>query len=127
MFRIEGDRKCPAAALCKLKKMTEKSGVLTEGKPVFSFPSGRNLTKSKINSTLAKLLEDFTDECHKITGHSFRAAIPSALSSFPDENSVKDVKEWGSWESSCYNKYVKHEREKKRALFSRIVSCLYRN
>ena len=70
---------------------------------------------------------DFTDEKHKITGHSFRAAIPSALSSFPTENSIEDIKEWGSWESSCYTKYMKHEREKKRALFTRIVSCLNRN
>ena len=96
-----------------MKKMAEKSGVLAEGKPVIFFPIRKKPAKSKINLTLAKLLEDFTDECHKIKGHSFWAAIPSALSSFPDENSVKDVKEWGSWESSCYNKYVKHEREKK--------------
>ena len=71
---------------------------------------------------LANLLDDFKDDCHKITGHSFWAAIPSALSSFPDENSVKDIKEWGSWESSCYSKYMKHEREKKHAV---TVSDLY--
>ena len=127
VFRINGDRKCPAAAMFRLKKLNEKNCIAMGNKPVFSFPSGRNLTKKKINEVLAKLFMDFTDDKHKITGHSFRAAIPSALSSFPAENSIEDVKEWGSWESSCYTKYTKHEREKKRALFTKIVSCLYRN
>ena len=83
VFRIEGDRKCPAAALCKLKKMAEKSGVWTVGKPVFSFPSGRNLTKSKLNSTLAKLLEDFTDECHKNYGPFFPGCNSKCFVFFP--------------------------------------------
>ena len=104
----------------------EKSGYFSVNKPVFSFPSGKNLTKKKLNLVLGNLLGDFTDERFRITGHSFRAAIPSALSAFPDKNSVNDVKEWGSWESSSYNLNLKNEKEKKRALFNRIVSCLYR-
>ena len=121
VFRIKGDKMCPASAMFLLKKLNEKNGDLVGNKPVFSFLSGKNLTKKKINDILAKLFVDFTDDKHKITGHSFRAAIPSALSSFPLENSIEDIIEWGSWESSCYTKYLKHEREKKRALFSRIV------
>ena len=106
--------------------MVDKKGYFSESKPVFSFPSGKNLTKRKLNMVLENLLGDFTDEKFRITGHSFRAAIPSALSAFPNENSVSDVKDWGSWESSSYNLYLKNEKEKKRALFEKIVSCLYR-
>ena len=126
IFRIEGNKKCPAASLHKLKILVEKNAYFSQNTPVFSFPSGKNLTRKRLNIVLKNLLHDFTDENFKITGHSFRAAIPSALSSFPDENSVKDVKEWGSWESSSYNRYLKNEREKKKILFKRIVSCLHR-
>ena len=75
---------------------------------------------------LKNLLYDFTDENSKITGYSFCAAIPSALSTFPDENSIKDVRDWGSWESYSCERYLKNEREKKKILFNRIVSCLNR-
>ena len=74
-------------------------------KPVFSFSSGKNLTKKQINLWLSTLLDDFVDSNHKITGHSFRAGIPSTLASFPDEYSVKIIKEWGMWESNCYKLY----------------------
>ena len=126
VFKIDNNKNCPAASLHRLKRMIVKKGYFSESKPVFSFPSGKNLTKRKLNWVLENLLGDFTDENFRITGHSFRAAIPSALSAFPNENSVSNVKDWGSWESSSYNLYLKNEKEKKRALFGKIVSCLYR-
>ena len=126
IFRIEGNTFCPAASLHRLKKLVEKNAYFSQNTPVFSFPSGKNLTRKRLNFVLKNLLYDFTDENSKRTGHSFRAAIPSALSSFPDENSIKNVKDWGSWESSSCDRYLKNERAKKKILFSRIVSCLNR-
>ena len=126
IFRIEGNKFCPAASIIRLMKMVEKNAYFSQNIPVFSLPSGKNLTRKRLNFVLKNLLYDFTDENSKITGHSFRAAIPSALSSFPDENSMKDVKDWGSWESSSCDRYLKNERAKKKILFGKIVSCLNR-
>ena len=123
IFKIKGNKNCPA--LRRLRKMTVSSGGYYDIKPVFSFSSGKNLTKNKINSWLANLLEDFVDSNHKITGHSFRAGIPSTLACFPDDYSVKIVKEWGMWESDSYALYTKREWEGKRARFGRIVKSLY--
>ena len=125
IFEIKGNKNCPVSALKRLKRMFEKEEKCGLSRPVFSFKTGKNLTRSKLNKWLEIILQDFVDSNHKITGHSFRAGIPSTLASFPNENTIRDIKQWGSWESNCFLKYTKQEREKRRALFSRIVSCLY--
>ena len=107
VFEIDSDKNCPAAALRRLWKMAIDTKGFSVNKPVFSFSSGKNLTKKQINLWLSTLLDDFVDSNHKITGHSFRAGIPSTLASFPDEYSVKIIKEWGMWESNCYKLYTK--------------------
>ena len=71
IYPIQKSKLCPALALIRLKKMAEKEGVWEEGKPVFTFKSGKFLTKVKLNFWLSNLLFDFTDENHKITGHLF--------------------------------------------------------
>ena len=93
IYPIQKSKLCPASALIRFKKMAEKEGVWEEGKPVFTFKSRKFLTKVKLNFWLSKLLFDFTDENHKITGHSFRAAIPSLLAAHPDISSVKEIQE----------------------------------
>ena len=125
IFEIKGDKNCPAAALRKLRKMVREKTDFKSNVPVFSFHSGKNLTKKQINLWLSSLLEDFVDSNHKITGHSFRAGIPSTLACYPDEFPNNVIKTWGMWESNSYKLYIKHEREGKRALFEKIVKCLY--
>ena len=125
IFEIKGDKNCPAAALRKLRKMKREKTDFKSDVPVFSFYSGKNLTKKQINLWLSSLLEDFVDSNHKITGHSFRAGIPSTLACFPDEFPNNVIKKWGMWESNSFKLYTKHEREGKRALFEKIVKCLY--
>ena len=125
IFEIKGDKNCPAAALRKLRKMMREKTDFKSNVPVFSFHSGKNLTKKQINLWLSSLLEDFVDSNHKITGHSFRAGIPSTLACYPDEFPNNIIKTWGMWESNSYKLYIKHEREGKRALFEKIVKCLY--
>ena len=125
IFEIKGDKNCPAAAIRKLRKMMREKTDFKSNVPVFSFHSGKNLTKKQINLWLRSLLEDFVDSNHKITGHSFRAGIPSTLACYPDEFPNNVIKTWGMWESNSYKLYIKHEREGKRALFEKIVKCLY--
>ena len=125
IFEIKGDKNCPAAAIRKLRKMMREKTDFKSNVPVFSFHSGKNLTKKQINLWLSSLLEDFVDSNHKITGHSFRAGIPSTLACYPNEFPNNVIKTWGMWESNSYKLYIKHEREGKRALFEKIVKCLY--
>ena len=89
------DTTCPVAALTTLKTMRKKCNSFDPKKPVFQFKSGIFLTVKTMNELLEKLLKDFNSGKQKISCHSFRAAIPSAIASHPDKITVEDVKEWG--------------------------------
>ena len=125
IFPLYKDNKCPCAALARLKCLAEFNGCWDLHKPVFSFKSGKGLSKQKMNFMLSNLLGEYEDDNHRITGHSFRAAIPSALASFPDKSKITDIMEWGGWEGmiSC-KKYAKLDRQRKKLLFQKIVNCL---
>ena len=82
------------------------------------------MTKLVLNNLLESLLKDFTDENHKISGHSFRSAIPSLLESHPDRNRVDEIKEWGGWVSDSYSHYTKRENDRRMFLFSKVVDCM---
>ena len=70
---------------------------------------------------------DFCDENHMLTGHSFRAAIPSLIGAFPDKNLVSELKEWGNWESNSCKIYMKDVRENRRKLFEKLLYCMHVN
>ena len=83
----------------------------------------RVLTEKSL--TFTQLLGDFCDDFHTFTGHSFRAAIPSLISSHLDKSTVSELKDWGSWESNSYRDYLKDVRENRKKLFSRIIDCMF--
>ena len=89
IFPLKDKTLCPASALRRLKKLSISNGTFCENKPVFAYKSGKFLTKATFNTWLAEVLKDFVDKSHRITGHSFRSAIPTALSSHPDEQTDK--------------------------------------
>ena len=126
IFEVNVNGICPAAAIYRLKNMASLKNLYNPENPVFSFKTGSFLTPKKLNLYLASLLGEFTDPFHKITGHSFRAGIPSALAASSDSNYVADIKDWGNWSSDSYLSYTKQESEKRKALFNRIVKCLYK-
>ena len=116
---------CPGTTLKVLKQLATSKGLYKPNIPVFAFGESNFLTKNKLNSYLAELLADFADPLHKITGHSFRAAIPSALSLSTTDSKVNDIKEWCKWTSDSYLLYAKNESEKRKAIFNRIVTSIY--
>ena len=124
IYPIDGNSICPSASLYKLKRMAESEGIWCKNRPIFAFRSGKFLTKAKLNSWLATLLSDFTDSRNSITGHSFRAAIPSLLAANPDISSTMDIQLWGGWTSDSFKLYTKNERDKKKFVFKKIVKCL---
>ena len=116
---------CPSTALFKLRDLAIKEGVFDPDKPVFAFKSSKNLTKTVLNKKLKELLGDFSDEFHMIAGHSFRAAIPSLISSHPDKSTVLKLKDWGNWELNSYRSYLRDVGENRKKLFSKIIDCMY--
>ncbi len=64
------------------------------------------------------------DQAALIQGHSFRAAIPSAMANNPDMASVEDLKSWGRWSSDSFRLYTRLKLKKKRLIFNKITSIL---
>ena len=94
IFLIEKNSTCPATALSELWKISEVSKAKLDS-PVFKFQSGKGLTLKKFNVLLKSLLSDFEDDFHKISGHSFRSGIPTALANYPQKSKIADILEWG--------------------------------
>jgi hypothetical protein len=123
LFMLEDGSYCPVKALAKLKNLKGEGYRVSD--PVFMFESGKLLTPSTLNSTLHTLLYPHIGKsAEQITGHSFRAALPSALANRPDLANDEDIKLWGRWDSSSFKKYTRLKPDQKRAVFHKIVSSL---
>jgi len=116
---------CPHSAIKKLQELAKKGGIYSKESPVFSMQSGKLVTKAKLNQILGEFFSDLCDKnFEKITCHSFRAAIPSLLSSHPDKNFVSDILDWGEWNSPAYGLYTKFDHSRRKILFEKISSLL---
>ena len=125
MFPFHIDSCCPLSALQNWKELAVEKGIYSRNLPVFSFISGKLLTTAKLNSILGELLKDLGSEAKaKFSCHSFRAAIPSLISSHPDKSFVSDIKEWGEWDSPSYLLYTKLDSDRKKFLFNKISVLL---
>jgi hypothetical protein len=122
IFRFEKYGCCPLAALEKLKSIRNSSA---ENEPVFKFSSGKLLTQSSMNTCLKVLLKPHLGgEAGFVSGHSFRAAIPSALACHPNIARCEDIKQWGRWSSDSYLLYTRLKLQQKKCIFDTITSVL---
>jgi hypothetical protein len=125
LFTFPGVGCCPVLTLQTQLRSQQVIGKGRPSDPVFVFPSGKFLTPSSLNELLRQLLADVCDfSTDVISGHSFRAAIPSAVSRHPDLASSTEVKGWGRWNSECYNTYIRLKVDQKRSIFEKIVNAL---
>jgi hypothetical protein len=112
---------CPVAALKRLMATSNRA----PGQPVFAFESGKFLTVQGLNIILKQLLADVVDPSRdSISCHSFRAAIPSALTRHPALATSDDVKGWGRWSSEAYQRYTRLKTDQKRSIFNKIMAVL---
>ena len=121
LFPFTGHGCCPLANLKKLfeQAVKEKKNDL----PVFIFNNGNMMTKKFLNELLRKLLKPHLGEKAKeYSGHSFRAAIASALANSANLASDTDIKKWGRWSSEAYLVYTRLKLEQKREIFYKITS-----
>ena len=110
---------CPVRAYSKWSNTRVGSPRL----PAFRLSSGKSLTPYNFNSKLRVWLKDYIDfSVCSVTGHSFRAGIPSILATmgFPD----KDIQAAGRWSSRAFELYCKLPRTKRIAM-SRALGNLH--
>ena len=112
-----GDSTCPVIAI---KKMQEMNRRLSADLPFFSANGAQPVTQNRFNSIL-KDLTDNTFKKGKLSGHSFRAGIPSMLGKmgYSDEQ----LKCIGGWSSRAFLAYTKLGRTR-RAQMAKICSDL---
>ncbi len=123
IFEFLGHNCCPIKALAMLKSLLYNQSC--EKMPVFTFDSGKFLTKESLNFTLKNLLNEHIGSNSKhISSHSFRAGIPSTLAKFPDLFSDKQIMGWGRWRSDAYSSYTKLKYEQKKCIFGKIANVL---
>ena len=122
IFSFKGYGVCPVKALLRLN---QSSLPHTQTSPVFQFSTGICLTRRKVNEILQTLLrEHIGEEASHVTGHSFRAAIPSVLAMHPTVASSSDIMGWGRWRSDAYLTYTRLKSDQKRTTFSTITDLL---
>jgi hypothetical protein len=123
LFKISEGSICPVTVLRNLYDKAD--GTNNQNVPVFQFQDKSFLSCDKINTFLRSLLHPVIgEESGHITGHSFRAALPSALANCPDIANESDVKLWGRWSSSSYKLYTRLTPRKKRVIFGKILASL---
>jgi hypothetical protein len=121
LFEIKNSTFCPFSSL---KSLADKRALEIEKDfPVFQFANGVNLSPKVFTSTVVSLLERHIGGAAKnFSGHSFRAAIPSALANSPSLASDSDIMLWGRWSSESYKAYVRLKHNARKEIFNKIVS-----
>jgi hypothetical protein len=113
---------CPLDGLRSLAKL--KPSFVAKNLPVFTFDNGKYLTNDQFTSTIKALLKNHIGaNANFITGHSFRAGIPAALSNIPNLATDDDIKRWGRWSSSSYQVYTRLKLNARQAIFAKISSA----
>jgi hypothetical protein len=116
---------CPVKALRKLFKLSNDVYTLSDKSPVFKFENNFVLTTAKATLYIRNLLRSrIGSEADFISGHSFRAAIPSVLANRPDIANDQDICVWGRWSSDSYKLYTRLTPDRRKFIFEKIVKCL---
>jgi hypothetical protein len=127
LFPFDSHNCCPVRCLTRLQRlsMAKTDGRLVDREPVFRFDSGKLLTSEKLNTTLELLLRPHLGaQARDIQGHSFRAAILSAMANNPNLASDEEIKSWGRWNSGSFKLYTRLRLNQKRSIFDKITAIL---
>ncbi len=123
IFSIPSDSTCPVLALRRFQLGSQWQ----PSSPVFTWLSGAQITPRDMNKLLPDLLKPLLgSSASQISGHSFRAGIPSLLAKFPEESTSDEIMGWGRWKSSAYLSYTKLKSDQRKKVFEKILSLLHR-
>lgn len=101
--------------LCPLRAFSKCPAPTSQEQPMFRMSSGKLITTRQFNVKLKYWLKDYLDFSKTaVSGHSFRAGIPSIMSSLgcPDD----DLKTIGRWSSRAFKFYTKLPRTNRLAM-----------
>lgn len=120
LFPLQDKSICPVTAFRRLAAGPPRCG------PVFTRAGGGLWTKQHFSSILQHLMQltNLLERGEAITGHSFRAGIPSALGALGTADSRIALTEWGRWRSGAFAAYTRQHVAAKRAIFRRIETAL---
>ena len=120
LFKFEGHNCCPIAVFKRMQSYCKNKNM-----PIFQFENGRLLTPKLLNSTIQSLLFPVIGvSANLISGHSFRAALPSAMANDPLATKDVDIRNWGRWTSESYLLYTRLKLKQKKLLFEKISNVL---
>ena len=124
LFRVPDFSFCPVASLALLKCLSTTA--VTNNKPVFSFSSGKLLTRDIFIRSVQEILTPFIgNDASGIQGHSFRAGIPAAMADCPALADDEEIKCWGRWTSDSFLLYTRLKHNKRKAIFLKIMSLFH--
>lgn len=122
IFEFKNHKCCPVKAFQLWEKTSKIKG---KESPIFRFANGKLLTKAVFNATIRSLLRDEIGQYDGIiSGHSFRAGIPSMLAKYPEIAKDTHILGWGRWSSDCYQSYTRLRLEQKMSIFRKITDIL---
>ena len=108
---------CPVQAYLKMSK---KSSGSTED-PLFDL-GGQLLTALSLNKILKQALTGEVDYDEKVSGHSFRAGVTSALARCGASDDL--IRSQGRWNSAAYEAYIKLGRSVRLSQQSQVAEML---
>jgi hypothetical protein len=117
VFKFAGHGCCPVKASLMLQRLR---GAIPH-EPVFAFSQTEYLSKKQFNDIVSGLLCKHIPDC-RILDHSFRAGIPSALSTVPDLVTPEEIQAWGRWASDSYKAYTKLSHLGRKQVFEKFRS-----
>ena len=125
IFGFKGHNCCPQKSFLKYQAMCKEKKNNIKSSPVFKHENGVILTKQQFNKTIQELMTTHMAKLDiKVTGHSFRAGIPSVLAKYPEIVTNSHIMGWGRWDSGAFLKYTRLKSDQKRKIFEKIVSVL---
>jgi hypothetical protein len=78
-----------------------------------------------MNSYIVHFLKpQLGDQANFYSCKSFRAALPSALASYPHQENDVFIKRWGRWNSEAFERYTRLDHNAKKEIFSKFAAAL---
>ena len=115
-----GGALCPVKALIKWKAVSKAQD---DDLPAFRWESGKPLTGGDFNKALKALLSRHFDyNKSKISGHSFRAGLPTLAGSLGYTDA--EIQALGRWSSRAFNAYLKMPRTHRLEMARKMAANL---
>ena len=119
LFNFKNKHLCPVRSIKSLKHAQSKINLFNPDWPVFRTGKTAFVAQKDINRFLKNSFPN-----SNISGHSFRAGIPTSIANFPDLTNDNHAMGWGRWRSKAFASYQKSKKKQKKWVFRKIEKAL---